>query len=219
MTTTNFESEQLLAKVMPHVNGCAVDLAVDAIRDGAIEFCQRTEAWVYDHADIDIVANTADYDLSPPSDTKVEKVLWGWYKPNGRRMYWKGQDNLARIYRDWRTQTSTEPTYITDLDLDANMIKLVPIPTVAASPGVGVLVVLKPTRTSAGMDSKLVDEYLETIAEGALYRLFMHAARYGDGRKAGAFMELFRRHTNVIYNRVQRGLGRDNAVTMSVPLG
>lgn len=216
MATTEFSALQFLNKVLPRVPGCLNDVAVDAIRDAAIDFCEQTQAWTYSHPDINMVANTASYTLSPLAGTKVHVLHWVWYRPNGRILWPKGQDRLARIYRDWRNATATEPTYITSLDLDANTFQLVPKPTTSQTNGLGPLLCLKPLRTATGMDSKLVDEYLEQLVEGALARLYRIPDRFGNEAKAAAAEARFRVYCTRVYNRVQAGLGRDREVVMRV---
>lgn len=206
--------------VVPYAKGVALPMALNAIRNSAIDFCEQTRAWVYDHADVNIAAGTAStastVTLTPPSGTRVLEVLQAFYSTTGRELYWKGKDKLARMYQDWQAQTSTTPLYMTELDLDLATVRLVPTPTTAVTGGFkNPILSLVPTRASTGIDTKLYEAYLEEICNGAIGRLLLtEGFPYSNPTLGAARLAAFRKQCNSVYNRVQRSLGRDTEIVL-----
>jgi hypothetical protein len=155
---------------------CPYPTLVDAIRFAAIEFFNKTRAWVVDLDAIDVVANQQTYTLtSNVSETTVvapRQVIWGAADDtNSRVLLPKTLSWLQDRYGDI-TQSSYDPSYY--LADTTREVSLVPVPADAVSAGLRVKAAIKPTQASTGVDTDdIYEEYLEDIVFGARARLLM----------------------------------------------
>lgn len=60
---------------MPSLPGCPLAIVDDAILKTVIDFCNRSRAYRYSPASIDVVANTATYVPTLPSETEIAWLL------------------------------------------------------------------------------------------------------------------------------------------------
>ena len=165
MSTTLYEA--FLPEVMPDLPGCPEPMVINAIRNAAIEFCERSWAWRVDLDPIDAIANQAVYDLSPPNSSVVCHVIYVDFM--GKQLFPATPDQLNDIWRGWRTVKNVQPTYF--FLPDQRTIQLVAAPSAATVAAVNMTVALKPTRTSKGLETVVYEEYAEGIAHGAKARL------------------------------------------------
>jgi hypothetical protein len=132
------------------LTGCPQNVASNAIRNAAIKLCEETRCWVYEHPEIPYVVNQPGYTLSPPSGTKVHEILFMWDSATNRTLYPKSVDRMNRLYLNWRTQKSLQPLYYTDLDLDANTMRIAPYPDTGTTGGAQLIVFLATTEAMVG---------------------------------------------------------------------
>lgn len=185
-------------------------MATDAIRRAAIEFFEKTLAWVYNHPAIDVVAAQMAYPFVPPAGAVVAKVLQAWY--NGGKITSKTPDQLDEIYANWRTITGT-PQYITQDD-ERNLL-LVPTPSAALTAGLVLRVALKPTLASTGVETRIYEEYRDAIASGAKARLMLMKDKPYSDMKLGALeMGLFNAAVADAKFKAQKGFGRARVRTV-----
>ena len=157
----------LLPEVMPFATDCPQNVAVNAIRNAAIEFCERSLYYTYEVPAVDTVSGTAKYSLVLPADTTLAHITDAWV--DKRFLNHVGEDDLRQLYgNDWRTQNGF-PAYVTQQDL-SNVI-LVPNPITSVVGGLKLIAALKPTRASTTIDSGIKERWLEVIAAGALARV------------------------------------------------
>lgn len=214
MPTVNFT--QWYDDVLPSAPGCAPAMALDMIRKSAIEFCQETRVWHYEHPAISVVANTADYPFVPPAGTVVTEILDAWY--DGVWVEPKGSDDLAEINGNWLAWTGPRPIYVTQPD--ERTLRLVPKPTVSLANGLVLLVALKPTIAATTIEERLYQEYREKIADGALARLYMMPKMpYTDFKLGKDKATAFRSHCNEVYNKAARAHTRGTETTISMGRG
>lgn len=155
-------------EIVPDLPGApTLTLVKNAIRNAAIEFCDRT--WVYRvaHDPLAVEANVPDYELEPPTKTALVKVLRAWY--DKKEIYPKTQDELAQLFSHWPSITGT-PLYFTQRSPD--VLLLVPTPAASLQDALTAEIAIKPTRASTGISTDLFEKYLEEIAYGAKARLF-----------------------------------------------
>src|SRR5262245_40608867 len=199
MPTSNWTAFQ--DDVLPHAPGCDWPMAQDAVRKAAIDFCEQTRVWHFEHPLVNVVANTADYPFVPPAGTVVHEILDAWFDN-----VWiepQGSDDLSEINGSWLTWTGPRAIYITQPD--ERTARLVPKPTANLTNGLRMLVALKPTIASTGIETRLYEEYREIIACGALARLYKSPKKpytdfaLGENRNAQ-----FRRDCTRIFNRAAR---------------
>jgi hypothetical protein len=193
-------------EVLPEVPGCLQAVALNAIRNAAIEFCQKTLAYIYNHPAISAVAATATYAFVPTSGTVVAKVLQAFY--NGIEITPKTPDELKAIYAssDWRNETGTPLYYTQD---DETNIRLVPFPSASLASALKMRVALKPTRASTTIEQRIHEEYLEAIKNGALYRLKISVGKpYSDPAGAAQCFAFFNTEIDNTKHKVATGFGR-----------
>lgn len=167
MDMTDFTA--FLPEVMPYVHDCPQLAAIQAIRNAAIEFCEKSHYWQVDLTNADIDAGTGEYLISVPAQTALVDLIGGWY--NNHRLIPKNADVLSRLYAgtDWRMVTG-DPIYVTKLD--GSTLTLVPTPTRTEFDALGLRVALAPARNATAISSDLYQRFAEVIAKGARARLY-----------------------------------------------
>lgn len=193
-------------EVLPEAPGCLAAVAENAIRNAAIEFCERSQFHIYNHPAINAVAATATYAFVPPANTLVVKVLQAFY--NSKEIIPKTPDELDSMYTttDWRDRTGTPLYYTQDDELN---IRLVPYPSASLANALKLRVSLKPTRASTTVEARIYEEHLESIKAGALYRLKAQTSKpYSDPTGAANNLTLFNMGIDSARDRVSRGFGR-----------
>lgn len=165
-TTTKYDA--LTRYVLPEAPGCSDPLAEQALRDAAIEFCERSGVWVHAPDPENIVAGQAAYDIDLPQGAALAQIksvkIAGQKEPLGQRSVDWLDDNVE----DWATATGT-PKYYTQLSDDEFLI--VPVPDTAITAGLIVKLDVKPSRSSTGWPGWLNERYQEDIVTGAKGRL------------------------------------------------
>lgn len=195
--------------VLPELPGCNQSIAMAAIRSSAIEFCQKTDVYLYDHPAINAVINTPTYAFVPPASTVVSKVLQVFY--SGRKLIPKTPDELKEIYGvyqslDWRSRTGA-PKYVTQDD--EQNIRLVPMPDASLAGAIKLRVSLKPTRASTTVIDRIYEEYLEIVKSGSLHRLKSQLNKpYSDVQGAIFHLSIFNDGVDQVKHKVAVGFGR-----------
>jgi len=202
MANTAFTA--LFDDVLPHVPGCSQPIASDAIRKAAIEFCERSWAWIFNSPDIDVVNGQMAYPFTPPGNAVVSKVLQVWY--DDEPLTPKTPDELNTLYPNWRTVTGTPIHYTQD---DSRNLLLVPTPDADLTDGLKMRVALKPTIAAADIETVIYEEYREAIACGALAQLMMSPKKpYSDPGLAVVKLEYFESKIGSTRFKVQKGFAR-----------
>lgn len=161
----------LLPMVLPFAHSCPELIGLEAIRNAAIEFCERSH-WVQQQiTPVTLVANQTAYQMLPvdPTQTDVTAIIQVYL---GQRLIYPSNPlDLAKMFgMDWRQLAGT-PGYYTTIERQDTLL-LAPTPDVgAAGSALRVTVAVRPLRTATTMDDSLVDRWGETIAYGARSRL------------------------------------------------
>jgi len=175
------------ARVIPEVMGCPIFVAVESVRDAAIEFCARSRYWRANLTPVNVVAGQAAYTLSPPADSIIHEIL------SVRHNTFVVSPTTEFSLDDspsWRLLTSSqaEEWYSNE----QNVINLTPTPSVAGTAKLDVRVILKPSRTALNIPSQLYDHYLEEVAAGAKARLMvMPGVEWINPALAGHYKTIF----------------------------
>lgn len=184
--------ESLLPDVLPSVYGCSDPVAINAIRSAAIDFCVKSKAYQQELDPVTTVANIFEYDLEPPRNAAVEKILWVTY--DGQKLEPISTGLLEQRVPDWRDKTQAGiPKYF--VQQSNSIFFLAPIPAVTKVESVILRAVLKPTQTATEIADEVVDNHKDAIVNGALFRLLrtpaqdwtdyaaaqMYAALYSEG--------------------------------------
>lgn len=163
--------EAFLPFVLPHVPGCPVVAAKQAIVSAAIEFCERSRVWqtVPSTSTLDVVANQSAYAVPVPAEGNSAMVLELWL--DGRLLTpLSHQDLQGRFGVNWLTVTGS-PIHYTQFDQDA--VILVPKPVAGLTGGLLLRACFKPARTAATLPAILFNQYVEGVAAGAVLRLLL----------------------------------------------
>ena len=155
--------DDFLPLILPRATGCPEPIAFDAIRQAAIEFCERTRIW----RDTDQFMADEFGDIFAPAQSVVYQIEDARF--DGRRLIPIGVQDLNGMYPDcdWTTKTGEQPQYVTQLHPDT--IKVVP----SMSGMVTLTLLLKPTNNAQELPDFIFDQYARTIADGALAEILM----------------------------------------------
>lgn len=161
------EYTAFLSRVIPFVRECPENVAIDAIRNATIEFCERSHWLHYRHDPITLLEGIAQYELEPPDEHDIVGVLDMWL--NGKRLTPTVHDDLVRAFGDDYSLRSGTPQFYTTVD--PIEVTFVDTPDRMMPNAVTALVALAPGRDSFDCNDTLYQRFLEPIAQGALHRL------------------------------------------------
>lgn len=202
--------DQFLPQVTQYVPDVGEFVAVDAIKNACIEFCERTYFWQYSVPAITPAIGQNSYVMQTPADTKVVGILQAYY--NDFLLIPKSPDELARIYRmtDWMTLPGY-PQYYTRVKKPE--IVLVPSPSVVDGDTVSIRVALAPTRDSQEIDSEIYEQWAEVIGWGARARLYSQPKQpYYDKNASMEAQKMFRTGITEAKIQVNKGMTRNSTI-------
>jgi len=198
--------------VMPHVPGCTVNMALHEIKSTIIDFCEKSLVLQETLDPITVIRNTQDYDLEPPKNRVVVKILNGWYKD--KRLTPKGTDEISdpSVYSSVISDVDPsrgDPKIVTQKD--PRTFTLYPAPEESVTNAVTLRVSLKPSRGTDSIDDFIYEDYAETIAHGAIARLALSPDKpYYSEKLAVAREALYRSGLNVARDRALKSFVRAN---------
>lgn len=158
--------DEFLPNIRMYAPGVADPTAYFAIRQAAIEFCERTRFWRYED-DFNIAADDCE-GLLAPQDAVIHEVDGVWFE--GRKLRPVTPDKLDDLLPGWRSgavPTTGAPAYVTQLL--PNTVSLVPF----GSGRVKLSLILKPSQNAEQLPDFLANQQRETIAWGALARILL----------------------------------------------
>jgi hypothetical protein len=155
--------------VLPEVMGVSPEQATFYLRLAAIDFCESTMVHSVEFDPIDVVVNQSVYTpVSPAAATELHKVRSLWV--NDKKLDFAPMDAIGSWHTDWRTLADPQPKAFTQYDMTS--VVLLPTPTVGYVGGMRLFGAVRPTTNAAEVADLLVQDYRETIAKGAKYRLY-----------------------------------------------
>ena len=199
-------TEDFYPWITPEVLGCPEPTMDLAIRSTIIDFAEKSLVLQQDHAPITATANVQDYNLVPPANHLVTKVMKVWYK--GQELDAESPDevNTPSIYNQnsGYLVNKGDPRFY--IQKDPRTISFYPIPAETVSAAITMRVALKPTRSAQTFDDIFLEEYAETIVHGALTRIFLSPGKtYTSEKQAVAHNSLYMAGLNVARVRAQNG--------------
>lgn len=203
--------EQFLDEVMPHVPGCPNAIAINAIRNAAIEFCEKSLVVQRDHELVSVVRNVADYDLEAPTGQVVAKIMRAWFQATPLMPIAPDEVGSIRVYnaRAEGADGPGDPRYI--IQKNDTTFSLYPVPKENKPLSIFMRVAMKPSRASTQVEDVLFEDYLETIAAGARARLMLMPGKpYTSPELALANKTLFDQGVNLARHRATMGNTRAN---------
>ena len=150
--------------VKPLVPGCPDPMVERALCDAAIEFCEMTQAFT-ERATLRIKAGRPVYDVISDDGIPgmVQAVTIGEHALPPVFL-----EALTNAYGEaWKDHTGAPRYFIGDGE---DQLRLYPIPDEDATGSM--TLAIRPSRTDTQWDDRLYERHGETIAEGALSRLF-----------------------------------------------
>lgn len=151
-----------LPRLLPYVPGCSEPLALQALLDSAIDFCNTASAVSVTLDPITVVDGIATYELETPTGTGVTTVQKVWY------------DNTILTAIPYESATArgnpdgTPRYYYGEYVDEVYCITLLPTPEKTKANGLIVRAALTPTRSATQVHELLFDRYLEGVIAGAI---------------------------------------------------
>jgi hypothetical protein len=205
MTAVSYEV--FLPEVMPYVQDVPEIVAVQAIRNSCIQFCEETH---YLQEELDAITGIKDigeYELDAnDSNYKVVEIMQAYY--GDQLLIPKAQEELNQIYRtsNW-ADLSGNPYYY--FRPRAGVVRLVTKPIVTEANKLKVRAAIAPKRASTTIDEEIYERFLEYIAHGARARLYNTPNQpYYDPKTAMDYTKRFNDNMAEVRTRVYKGLTR-----------
>lgn len=205
MTTVSYEA--FLPEVMPYVQDVPEIVAVQAIRNACIQFCEETH---YLQENLDPITgqeNVGEYDLDAnDSNYKVVEIMQAYY--GDQLLIPKAQEELNQIYRtsNWEDLKGNPYYYFRPR---ASVVRLVTKPVITEQNKLKVKAAIAPKRSSTTVDEEIFERFLEYIAHGARARLYNTPNQpYYDPRTAMEYTKRFNDEMAEVRTRVYKGLTR-----------
>lgn len=202
--------EIFLPEVVPYVRDCPEFVAINAIRNASIEFCEKSLYLRQTLDDIVIVPGQAEYDLGltsiGASVACIVSAHVGYFPLQPR-----AEETLAELYGgDWRKMEGPVQ-FITQDTLDT--VRLVQVPQSTYTDALDLVVALRPLRTSTNIDRRIFESWAEVIGFGARARLHDTPGQpYSDETAARKFRVWFESGCSKATSAANRGLGRTSLV-------
>jgi len=204
--------ETLLPEILPMVPGCPDTLVENNIRSAVVELCERASVYQAELDPVTTVSNIYEYDLEPPTGTSVQKILWVTHL--GKDLEPLTTTLLEQRLPKWREQAGV-PEYF--VQQNSATFMLAPIPSATTVGSTIVRAVLRPTHTSTACDNDVMNDYRDTIVNGALFRLLRIPNKdWSDIQGASVYGQLFNQG---VQDAERRARNADTAVRRSVRYG
>lgn len=158
--------DTLLPEVLMYAAQCPEPVAINAIRNACIEFCEGSLYLQQDMDAIPVVANETVYPVDAPSGYDVVRVLKPLYY-DGRKL----GDFAAHgvdTSDDWRQKMGDYPLAWTCFQEDE--ITVWPVPLVGGASLTG-RIAIAPTVTSTQVESRLLSGHRLVLRDGALAQI------------------------------------------------
>lgn len=149
------------------VPGCPQPVALQALLDTAIDFCERTMAVRHTADPVRVRAGEPTYDVDMPGESAVVRILNVWY--DGARLELAPAQMVTEHGAHVVGQAVGTPraAYV----IEPATVRVFPVPDLASDGLLTVQAALKPSRKAQRVDDILYDDWAEAIVAGAVARL------------------------------------------------
>lgn len=197
-------------RVLNEVPQCPELVALTAVLDTCIDFCDHTNFWQYDLDPITAVKGVAEYELDDiPTKTILASIVSMTY--DGTPVYPRTQEWLDDNEPNWRAKTATAPNWFFVPQI--GKVQLVPYPNATKVDVVRVRVALKPSRSSTQVYDRLYEDYLDDIVNGALGRLLSQLSKpWSDAALSEHYRGLYEQERGFAKVAVRKGHTQLSAV-------
>lgn len=165
--------EVLLPEVLVDVPGCPSDMAVRAIRNTVIEFCEKSLIQQATLDPITLITGVNTYDLDAPTGFRIHKVMKVWF--NGKELapmspdMMPNPDSYLEVNPSGYTPTPAPPTAYGQRE--DGTLTFLEIPDRQYTNAVTIRAALAPLRDSTKFDDFVYEQWAEIIGFGAKARL------------------------------------------------
>ena len=173
--------------IRPYAEQCPLAIIQNEARNALIEFCERTLYWRDTLAPISAVAAQAIYPVTPTDQAATRCIAIINAMHNDYPMTGMAEDQIdlewpklnytwalyfheSETSTPWRTLTRTQAWLY--FQPDPLNIRLVPIPEVSGTDNIQIEIAIKPMPTATAFSDHIFNDFFQTIAHGALARLF-----------------------------------------------
>lgn len=209
--------EDFFPYIQPDIAGAPEPIMAMAVKNACIEFCEKSLVLIKDHDPVTISTGVIDYDLEPPTGYIVVKIMNAWLENNKLTPMTPSVVREAAVYnRSFSSyvEALTTPQYY--LQKDERTVTVWGVPDKDLVGGLTMRVALKPSRASTSVDSVILEDHAESIAQGAMFRLMVTPGRpYSNPQMAAAYKSLFQSAINTARLTSEYGrLRTSQSVTM-----
>lgn len=165
----NTKYSDLIDDVLPSLAADPSDPVTEhAIKRACIEFCNGSWIWKHLPDPIDVAAGEAYYDLEAPAGADISAVMDAAHDnvPLGAKsVAW-----LDAQLPGWRTSRAV-PKYYTQIDTEQVILASMPDSNIAS--GLTLTLALQPSQSATGLPKWIFNQFLYTLADGAIARLML----------------------------------------------
>jgi len=164
------------------IKGCPNPIIDQEIVFATRELCEKSKVWKTEESSDVVIANQGDVALTVDA-TNADIVSIDYATYDGFELTPTTIYEMSEYVSRWREHTGTPTHYITDLV--NTQVRLYPIPTTTNATGFVYSLTLKPSESATTIEDFIVEQFLETIVNGALSRLYiLPANEWTDGNMA-----------------------------------
>lgn len=173
--------------VLIHVGNAPRPAVIHAIKQAAIEFCDRSRAWIYEHPQIELIANELQYQLIEQPTESAISYVWSL---RGRNGYCCDERDNPRYHYE-------SPDMIV-IDNEKPFAK-----------NIRPLVSLVPRQNSLECPDFIFDRYFEAVQNGAVAYLQMQPEREWSALNMAQFHQgEYERWIDRAKDHISQGFGK-----------
>lgn len=193
-----------LPDVLPEVKLCPQPLAVQKVREAAIELCVESKVWQQIQDPYSITSGELAYEFDVDTGSLVTEIMTAQLQ-DGRDLDIRTPEWCDENFPLWRTGLAGTPCAITQIQPDE--FRLAPQP--ATTMELTLTVALKPTRDSTQGPDFLFDDYYKAICASAKSMLMLMARQpWSNPNQAAIYAGMATSEASKARVRVQRAFGR-----------
>ena len=160
--------------VMPYVPGCPVLVFEHELRRAAQIFLRASRAWQVDEAPRPVTAGQAEVSIAPGNpEQELVRLEAAWYDGRPLRIQTSEQLDLERTL-DWISHTGAPDSLV---QMVPGVVRLYPIPLVAADTGLRLRLSVAPSDVSTGLPDDIAVRFREEMTTGVLARLMLQIGK------------------------------------------
>jgi hypothetical protein len=169
---------------MPQLPGCPEPLAIEAVEDAVIRFCEDSLIWRVNITPSDAVIGFDEYTIDSGTGTRV--ILPTYVLYDGRTLYVKTEAELDAEDSAWRTADPGVPTAYVVPRPDLLRLNRVPEATITA--GIKIGCAIKPLQGQTSFDdNQIYQDWKTAIESGALsVRMADSEKKWSSEKKAAS---------------------------------